>query len=136
MTVYLKMFSIRGYPVRGYKDGKELYILGKDITDLLDYSNSSSALKYKVEEEEKRRVDVYDALGHIKTVTMINKLGILYLVFKSKKGVAKELKEWIREDNEGDKKVPAIPFKIGTKNPLFYKQLMYQAQKEQENAKN
>lgn len=75
----------------------EPYFVGKDIAEVLGYSNTRDALATHVDEEEKANVAIYDGSQN-RNMTVINESGMYNLVFGSKMPSAKKFKKWVTND--------------------------------------
>ena len=75
----------------------EPWFVGKDVADVLGYSNSRDALAKKVSEEDKGVANC-DTLGGTQDVTIINESGLYSLIFSSKLPKAKEFKHWVTSE--------------------------------------
>lgn len=78
------------------KDGQP-YFIGKDITEILKYSNSRKALIDHVDEEDKG-VTKCDTPGGIQEMTVINESGLYSLILGSKLPTAKKFKHWVTSE--------------------------------------
>ena len=93
----LQAFSFEEEEVRTLTINDEPYFVGKDITEILGYSNSRKALIDHVDEEDKG-VTKCDTLGGRQDLTVINESGLYSLVLSSKLPTAKQFKRWITSD--------------------------------------
>ncbi|MDE5563721.1 MAG: ORF6C domain-containing protein [Oscillospiraceae bacterium] len=83
----------------------EPYFVGKDVAQVLGYSNASKAVSMHVDEEDKTSVmlDIADSQngnvpnGKTKT-TLINESGLYSLVLSSKLPTAKKFKRWVTSE--------------------------------------
>ena len=78
------------------KDG-EPWFVGKDVAEILGYSNPRKALIDHVDEDDKG-VTKCDTRGGAQEFTVINESGLYSLVLQSKIPKAKEFKKWITSD--------------------------------------
>src|SRR5690625_4249687 len=77
----------------------EPWFVGKDVADILEYSNSRKALKDHIDEVDKRDgVTIRDAMGRKQTPILINESGLYSLIFSSKMEKAKEFKRWVTNE--------------------------------------
>ena len=81
--------SVRSLMVNG-----EPYFVGKDVTDILGYSNSRKAIGDHVDEEDKG-VTKCDTLGGVQDMVIINESGLYSLILSSQLPAAKRFKRWI-----------------------------------------
>ena len=77
-------------------DGKE-YFVGKDIANILGYSNASKALSDHVDEEDKLNNETLSSLGQ-RGGWLINESGLYSLIFSSKLPTAKKFKRWVTNE--------------------------------------
>lgn len=75
------------------KDG-EPWFVGKDVAEILGYSNSRKALSDHVDEEDKG-VTKCDTLGGKQELVIINESGLYSLILGSKLPQAKKFKRWV-----------------------------------------
>lgn len=73
------------------------YFVGKDITEVLGYSNSRKALIDHVDSEDKG-VTKCDTLGGMQDLTIINESGLYSLILSSKMPTAKKFKRWVTNE--------------------------------------
>lgn len=77
------------------KDG-EPWLVGKDVAEILGYSNTRDALSRHVDTEDKTTVVISDSGSNYKSkTTIINESGFYSLVLSSKMPRAKEFKRWV-----------------------------------------
>lgn len=81
--------SVRTTTVNG-----EVMFVGKDITDILGYTNPSKALADHVDEEDKLNNDSLSSLGQ-RGGWLINESGLYSLILSSKMPNAKKFKHWV-----------------------------------------
>lgn len=81
--------SIRTLEIDG-----EPYFVGKDVAEILGYSNSRKALADHVDDEDKG-VTKCDTLGGVQDLTVINESGLYSLILSSKMPNAKKFKRWV-----------------------------------------
>ena len=90
--------------VRAVEINGEGWLVGKDIAEVLGYSNSSDALRTHVDEEDKKQIAYYDLqkLGlndfGTKGGVLINESGLYSLVLSSKLPGAKKFKRWVTSE--------------------------------------
>ena len=92
--------SVRTVEVNG-----EIWFVGKDVAEVLGYSNSSKAVLSHVDDEDKKftMLDITDyqngnvPIGQSKTA-IINESGIYSLILKSKLPKAKKFKHWVTSE--------------------------------------
>lgn len=83
--------------VRTLKINNEPYFVGKDVADILEYSNSRKALSDHVDEEDKG-VTICDTPGGKQKLTVINESGLYSLIISSKLPSAKKFKRWVTSE--------------------------------------
>lgn len=83
--------------VRTTQINGEPYFVGKDVTEILGYSNNRKALSDHVDDEDKG-VTKCDTLGGTQEMTVINESGLYSLILSSKLPKAKEFKRWVTSD--------------------------------------
>lgn len=92
-----QIFNFEQNEVRTVVVNDEPYFVGKDITDVLGYSNSRKALANHVDVEDKG-VTKWDTLGGTQKMTIINESGLYSLILKSKLPSAKKFKRWVTSE--------------------------------------
>ena len=93
----LQNFNFSGQDVRIITINDEHWFVGKDVADILGYSNSRKALSDHVDDEDKG-VTKSDTLGGNQNITIINESGLYSLILKSKKPEAKQFKRWVTSE--------------------------------------
>lgn len=123
----LQTFNFDELPVRTLTVDDEPYFVGKDVSDILGYSNSRKALSDHVDEEDKLTSQIVTA-GQRRNQTLINESGLYSLIFSSKLDSAKRFKRWVTSEV-----LPAIR-KTGTyqvpSDPMQALELMFEATKQ------
>ncbi|WP_142972404.1 phage antirepressor [Enterococcus faecium] len=74
------------------------YFVGKDVADVLGYSNSRKALLDHVDEKDKDGVTIRDAIGRDQNAVVINESGLYSLILSSKMPNAKKFKRWVTNE--------------------------------------
>lgn len=77
--------------------GEEIWFVGKDVAEILGYSNPRDALAKRVDAEDKGVANC-DTLGGRQELTIINESGLYSLVLSSKLPSAKEFKRWVTSE--------------------------------------
>ena len=72
----------------------EPWFIGKDVAELLGYSNPRNAVPAHVDSEDKLRTQIEYA-GQRREVTIINESGLYSLIMSSKLSTAKKFKHWV-----------------------------------------
>ena len=75
----------------------EPWLVGKDVAEILGYSDTAKAIKRHVDEEDKG-VDVLSTPGGKQPFTVINESGFYSLVLSSKMPKAKKFKRWVTSE--------------------------------------
>ena len=74
----------------------EVTFVGKDVAEILGYSNTRKALTDHVDDEDKMDgVTIRDSIGREQTPVFINESGLYSLILSSKMPNAKKFKRWI-----------------------------------------
>lgn len=74
----------------------EPWFVGKDVAEVLGYSNTRDALIKRVDNDDKKDgVAICDSIGREQTPTLINESGLYSLILSSKLPKAKEFKHWV-----------------------------------------
>lgn len=84
--------SIRTLQING-----EPYFVGRDVAEILGYSNSRKAFADHVDEEDKG-VTKCDTLGGTQEMTVINESGLYSLILGSKLPTARKFKRWVTSE--------------------------------------
>ena len=84
--------SVRTVEVSG-----EPYFVGKDVAEILGYSNTRDALARHVDSEDKADVVIHDGSQN-RTMAVVNESGVYALIFGSKLPKAKEFKHWVTNE--------------------------------------
>jgi len=94
----LKVFNNNEFgDVRVVEVDNEPWFVGKDVAEILGYSNPRKALIDHVDNEDKG-VTKCDTLGGIQEITTINESGLYSLILSSKLPNAKKFKKWVKND--------------------------------------
>ena len=95
----LQLFNFEGNEVRTLKIDEEPLFVGKDVAEILGYSNPRKALKDHVDEEDKKDgVTIRDSIGRDQQPTLITESGLYSLIFSSKMPKAKKFKHWVTSE--------------------------------------
>ena len=83
------------------------YFVGKDVAEILGYSNANKAIQMHVDEEDKKVLD-FKGFSHFGNIlwgendfsnkTIINESGLYSLILSSKLQKAKEFKHWVTSE--------------------------------------
>ena len=122
----LKIFKNKEFgEVRSLVINNEPWLVGKDVANILGYSNPQKAIRDHVYEEDKGVNEMVTPGGKQKVV-IINESGLYALVFGSKLPNAKKFKHWVTSEvlptlrKTGSYKMPD--------NPMEVLKLMFEAQ--------
>lgn len=74
------------------------YFVGKEIADILGYSNPQKAIRDHVDNEDKRSERIVHPFGGVQTTILINESGLYSLILKSKLPSAKKFKRWVTSE--------------------------------------
>ena len=83
--------------IRSLVIGNEPWLVGKDVATDLGYQNGSRDINRHVDEEDRRKVMVFDGKQNKETI-VINESGLYALVFGSKLPSAKKFKHWVTSE--------------------------------------
>lgn len=97
----LQTFNFEELPVRTLTVDNEPYFVGKDVAEILGYSNTRDALSKHVDEDDKEiltsRNTTLENLTN-RGLTAVNESGLYSLIFSSKLESAKRFKRWVTSD--------------------------------------
>lgn len=93
----LRNFDFKGHEIRTIKIDNEPYFVGKDIADVLEYQNGSRDVNRHVEEEDRKKIMLFDGNQNKETI-VINESGLYSLILSSKLPTAKEFKHWVTSE--------------------------------------
>ncbi|HDC8185866.1 TPA: phage antirepressor [Staphylococcus aureus] len=97
----LQTFNFEELPVRTLTVDNEPYFVGKDVAEILGYSNTRDALSKHVDEDDKEiltsRNTTLENLPN-RGLTAVNESGLYSLIFSSKLESAKRFKCWVTSD--------------------------------------
>lgn len=75
----------------------EYWFVGKDVAEILGYSNTRDALAKHVDNEDKADVAIHDGRQN-RSMVVINESGLYSLILSSKLPKAKEFKRWVTSE--------------------------------------
>ena len=84
--------SVRTMEIEG-----EPYFVGKDVAEILGYSNTRDALARHVDNEDKAGVGIHDG-SQMREVVAVNESGLYSLILSSKLPNAKKFKRWVTSE--------------------------------------
>ena len=94
----LQLFNFENNQVRTLLINDEPWFVGKDVAEILGYSNPRDALSKHVDIEDKNSVAIHDGNKGNPNLTIINESGVYALVFSSKLQSAKKFKHWVTSE--------------------------------------
>ena len=95
----LKVFQNEEFgAVRTMTINGEPYFVGKDVADILGYSNTRDALSKHVDNEDKNTVAIHDGIQGNPNQVVINESGLYSLILSSKLPTAKRFKRWVTSE--------------------------------------
>lgn len=95
----LKIFNNPDFgEVRTLSIDGEPWFVGKDVADILGYTNPRDALAKHVDDEDKNTVAICDGTPGNPNTTVINESGLYSLVLSSKLPTAKKFKRWVTSE--------------------------------------
>ena len=110
----MKIFNFEDNEVRTQTINGEPWFVGKDVADILGYSNPAKAIRDHVDDEDKGQNDTFTP-GGMQIMTIVNESGLYSLVFKSQLPSAKRFKRWVTSEvlptirKTGSYQIPADP---------------------------
>lgn len=96
-----EIYNFKGQDVRTVTIDNEPYFVGKDVADILGYSNQRDALSKHVDDEDKITLTSQNAtLENLpnRGLSAINESGLYSLILSSKLPQAKEFKRWVTSE--------------------------------------
>lgn len=96
----LKIFENKEFgEIRTIIENGEPLFVGKDVAEILGYSNPRKAVIDHVDEEDKMDgVTIRDSIGRKQIPVLINESGLYSLILSSKLPNAKEFKKWVTSE--------------------------------------
>lgn len=79
-------------------ENNEPWFVGKDVAEILEYTNTPKAIRDHVDNEDKRTERIVHPSGGNQNTTIINESGLYSLIFSSKMDKAKEFKRWVTSE--------------------------------------
>ncbi len=83
--------------IRGLEINGECWLVGKDVTNILEYQNGSRDIARHVDEEDKSTVAINDGSQN-RNMVVINESGLYSLILRSDMPRAKEFKRWVTSE--------------------------------------
>ena len=96
MTNNLTLFDYNDSLVRTLSINDEPWFVGKDVANILGYTNPQKAVRDHVDEEDRTVNDSFTVNGT--SPVLINESGVYSLIFSSKLPEAKKFKHWITSE--------------------------------------
>ena len=93
-TAPITTFYFHQMPLRTLVIDHEIYFVGKDVTDILGYNNSSFTFMTKVSDTDKRMAYCETSSG-VQEMVVINQSGLIILVLGSHLATANKFKQWL-----------------------------------------
>ena len=97
----LQLFNFENHEVRSLLLNNEPWFVGKDVADVLGYSNSRKAVADHVDDEDKEVLTSRNVtLENIpnRGITVVNESGLYSLILSSKLPSAKKFKRWVTSE--------------------------------------
>lgn len=96
MTNNLTLFDYNDSLVRTLSINDEPWFVGKDVANILGYTNPQKAVRDHVDEEDRTVNDSFTVNGT--SPVLINESGVYSLIFSSKLPEAKKFKHWVTSE--------------------------------------
>lgn len=93
----LQTFSFNEHEVRSILIDNQPWFVGKDVAEVLGYSNASKALADHVDDEDKLNNETLLSIGQ-RGGWIINESGLYSLILSSKLPTAKQFKRWVTSE--------------------------------------
>lgn len=93
----LQVFNFEENKVRILSIDDEPYFVGKDVAEVLGYSNTRDALAKHVDNEDKLTSQITTA-GQNRNMTIINESGLYALIFGSQLNSSRKFKRWVTSE--------------------------------------
>lgn len=97
MKMEIQTFNFENQQVRTIEVENEPYFVGKDVAEILGYSNPSKALMDHVDSDDKLNNESLSSLGQ-RGGWLINESGLYSLILSSKLPNAKKFKRWVTSE--------------------------------------
>ncbi len=91
-----QIFSYKEQQVRTVERGGEVWLVAKDVCDILEIANARDAIS-ALDDDEKASVAISDG-SQIRHYNAVSESGIYALIFRSNKPEAKQFSKWIRKE--------------------------------------
>lgn len=93
----LRIWNYESSEIRTVELNGEPWFVGKDVADILEYQNGSRDINRHVDEEDRRKIMLFDGNQNKETI-IINESGLYSLVLSSKLPTAKKFKRWVTSE--------------------------------------
>lgn len=97
MDSNLQLFAFEGKQVRTLEIKNEPWFIGKDVAEILSYSDTNQAIRKHVDDADKL-IRQFNGSGQNRNMTIINESGLYSLIFSSKMPNAKKFKHWVTSE--------------------------------------
>ena len=97
MSKELHEFEYKGANVRTVEIDGEVWLVAKDVCEVLGIQNHKDAIS-SLDDDEKSGVAITDPIGREQVTSVINEPGLYKLTFKSRKPAAKEFTRWVTHE--------------------------------------
>lgn len=96
MTSKFQIFSYKEQQVRTVERDGEVWLIAKDVCDILEIANARDAIS-ALDDDEKANVAISDG-SQIRHYNAVSESGLYALVFRSNKPEAKAFSRWVRKE--------------------------------------
>ena len=93
----IELYNFEGNEVRTLVKDDEVWFVGKDVCNVLGFTNPRDAIRNHVFEDDKG-VETIDTLGGKQQMTIINESGLYALIFGSRLESAQRFKRWVTSE--------------------------------------
>ncbi|MDO4157103.1 MAG: Bro-N domain-containing protein [Oscillospiraceae bacterium] len=93
----IKVWNYESSEVRAIEKDGEPWFIGKDVADILGYTNTAKAIRDHVDDEDKLTERIVLS-GQNREVIFINESGLYSLILSSKMPDAKKFKRWVTSE--------------------------------------
>lgn len=95
----IQTFNFENQQIRTIEINNEPYFVGKDVAEILGYSNTPKAVQNHVDEEDKNTIPIrYGNTRGNPNQVVINESGLYSLILSSKLPTAKKFKRWVTSE--------------------------------------
>jgi prophage antirepressor-like protein len=92
----LQIFNFEGKDIRTVIVDNQPWFVGKDLADVLGYSNPQKALRDHIDDEDKTVNESFSVNGT--KVILVNESGLYSLILKSQLPGARQFKRWVTSE--------------------------------------